>query len=306
MRKAMLKTICAACWIAGAWEISAGAGDRIATGGPPSTESKASGIIERYLKMPYPEEDRVGEARMARLKVLDELKGVPGVPEAIGAALQATKDPLRRRELVEALRHFPGRASADLLTKLLDDPDDGVRWETINVLRMYSRRIDRVGPERRVLQKDLVPSVEGLVPVLIKAAGDRSENCRVTALYALADSLDPAAVDELRRRLDDPSDQVRLHAACFLTEYHDATGLPEMRKALDRLREGKRDDFRRYGDSGLLLSSFERITGKSFGPLPLNPLLHSIIEKGQEAEATYERLIETWAAWWAWEPPSKR
>lgn len=31
-------------------------------------------VIERYLKMPQPEEDRAGEARAERLEVLGELK----------------------------------------------------------------------------------------------------------------------------------------------------------------------------------------------------------------------------------------
>ena len=95
-------------------------------------------------------------------------------------------------------------------------------------------------------------------------------------------------------------------AAGFLTEFHDARGLPEMRKALDRLRKGERNDVHRYWNAGLLLSSFERITGKSFGPLPLNPGLQSVAEKGKDSRETYERLIETWAAWWDWRPPSER
>lgn len=259
--------------------------------------------IRRYLEMPLPSEDPLGEARIARLDALGKLKGMRDVPAAIEAALPEVEDPLRRRELVEALRAFPSREAAGLLERMLHDADEGVRGEAIHALRLFARRVDRVGPERRRRREDLAPAVEGLVPLLVRAAADPSETNRVKALYALADARDPEALEELRRRIDDPSERVRFHAACFLTEFHDARGLPEMRRHLERLRTGDRRDVLRFWDAGHLLSSLERITGKGFGPIPMNPGLHSHSERAREAEEEFERLIEAWAAWWAWEPP---
>jgi hypothetical protein len=117
-------------------------------------------------------------------------------------------------------------------------------------------------------------------------------------------------VAELRRRLKDPSETVRLHAACFLTEYQDASGLSEMQAALARLRQINFDqdlrlDFQDYGQAEMLLASFERITGKSFGPIPMNPILCSDTREIPKLKRGYKTLLETWAQWWAWQPPGK-
>jgi HEAT repeat protein len=122
--------------------------------------------------------------------------------------------------------------------------------------------------------------------VVIEAADDPSEIVRHSALYGLADSLDPAAMAELRNHLKDDSEIVRFYAACFLTEFQDASGLSEMRQALARLRKaGEAEaEARRIFDYWLqvemLLASCERITGKSFGEIPLNPSLFGIVGGG--------------------------
>jgi len=149
---------------------------------------------------------------------------------------------------------------------------------------------------------DFTPKVEGLVPLLVSAASDGEEGNRIKALYALADTRDPLAVLELRKRLKDPSDRVRLYAACFLTEFHDASGLAEMRRGLDRLRNVDPLDARPFPLAGarMLLASFERITGKSFGPIPAEPPV-----AGAPTEKRCKELLHAWADWWAWHPPAK-
>jgi HEAT repeat protein len=126
-------------------------------------------------------------------------------------------------------------------------------------------------------------------------------------LFALADTLEPTAVAELRRRLSDDSDTVRFTAACLLTEFQDASGLAELKKALERMRSQHPVA---AGDSFAverLLASLERITGKSFGELPrLNPFLDSDSRRAQQSTQRYRELLDAWAAWWAWEPADRR
>ncbi len=272
--------------------------------------SEAEQIIQRYLKMPHPKDASFNEARIARLNVLAELKAMPEQAiGAIGRALPEVENPQQRCDLASMLGdHFRSEESAALLCKLLKDPDEKVRWQAIHGLRMMARRTDRTGGKRIQRRPDFDPKVQGLVPYLISAAGDKVERNRVCALYALADTREPSAVSEMRNRLKDPSEKVRLYAACFLTEYQDAAGLPEMRKALSRFRSIDVQrlavglDWSDYHEVELLLASLERITGKNFGPIPLNPALCSDLKGIQDIKKRYKALLDTWAEWWEWEP----
>ena len=267
-----------------------------------SVGSEAEQIIQRYLKMPHPKGDKSAEARLERLQTLAELKAMPKeAVSAIGRALPEVKDPRQSAELAEVLgRHLQTKESAALLCELLNDPDRKVRWQAIHGLSGMAKRTGRSGAKRVIRGPDFAPKVEGLVPYLISAADDKAEGNRVGALYALAGTCDPSAVSELRNRLKDPSEKVRLYAACFLTEYQDAAGLPEMRDALARLRRTRPADvLSYYWQAEKLLASFERITGKSFGQIPRNPILCSV-DHGETKR--YKALLDTWAEWWAWEP----
>jgi len=196
--------------------------------------------------------------------------------------------------------------SAANLCKLLKDPDEKVRGQAIHDLRMLARRTNRMGGKRIQRGQEFAPKVEGLVPYLVLAADDKVEINRISALYALADTRDPLAVVELCNRLKDQSEKVRFHAACFLTEYLDASGLPEMRDALTRLcGTHSANDFSYYLDAEMLLASFERIIGKSFGEIPPNPSLCSDTREIPRIKERYKALLETWAEWWAWEPKTK-
>jgi hypothetical protein len=273
-------------------------------------DCEAAQIIQRYLKMPHPRDASFNEARIARLNVLAELKSMPEeAVGAIGRTLPEVKNPRQRKDLASMLGdHFRTKESAALLCELLNDPDEKVRWQAIHGLRMMARRTDRSGGKRIQRGPDFSPKVDGLVPYLASAAGDKAEGNRVCALYALGDTRDPSAVSELRNRLKDPSEKVRLYAACFLTEYQDAAGLAEMREALSRFRSidvqrlALELDWSYYHEVELLLASLERVTGKSFGPIPLNPLLCSDLRGMQDIKKRYEDLLDTWAEWWAWEP----
>ena len=312
--------------------------------------TKAEQIIQNYLKLPFPEEDRLGQARQERLSTLNELTSVPNEAiETIGRILPKVKNPQQRIELAELLGNkLQTKKSSEILCGLLKDTDDQVRWQAIQSIRMLARRTDRIGPkriqripdsrsgaekEKAMLQAsqqgravinrqtiqpqderledfvEFAPKVEGLVPFLISAANDSIESNRIIALYALADTRDPFAVTELRNRLKDSSEKVQLYAACFLTEYQDASGLFVMKSALTSLNKTEPEtsdyEFEFYSQAEMLLASFERITGKSLGQIPMNPSLSSDTKQIEQIKRTYNNLLRNWSQWWLWEPKAE-
>ena len=288
--------------------------------------SAAKQVFIRYLKAPYPEGPaandpygspahiEAGKARDARVAILSELQAMP--EEAVSAAdevLRKQADPKQRLEIVGMLEgSIHTRQCAELLCRILEDvrePEDKtealyeelVRSSAVQGLRRMARQTDRTGGKRIQRKSDLEPKVQGLVPYLISAANDKAERVRESALYALADSCDPAAVDELRKRLKDPSRTVRFRAACFLTEFQDASGLKELKLMLAHLQKTrpKNDSFQYWTNQEMLLASLERITGKSFGDIPMNPTLCSF-DNGEVER--YRDLLDAWSEWWDWEP----
>ncbi len=189
---------------------------------------------------------------------------------------------------------------AQTLVKQLGDADAKTRNEAATKLRLLARRVDRFGGQRVRRGEEFEPKVTGLVPHLIRAAGDEDEWNRATVLFALADTLDPVAVAAIRERLTDRSEKVRFTAACLLTEFQDASGLDVMKDALTRFRAAPKaaGTF----DVEMLLASFERVTGKSFGAIPPNPVITSDSDVAAASEKRYGELLATWAAWWAWTP----
>lgn len=291
--------------------------------------SKVETVFKRYLATPHPEgpsktdaydpemDKKINRARQARLSILAELKAFP--KEAVVAGRRVLFEQAstkQRREIVGTLGDYiHTRECAELLADVIQDvrkpkDEDGalyeelVRCSAVLGLRRMGSRTERSGGKRIRRRPDFEPKVRGLVPYMISAANDPAERVRVSAMYALADSREPAAVAELRNRLKDRSENVRLYAACLLTEYQDAAGLSEMREALDRLRKtGKIEleyDFGHYVRIEMLLASFERITGKSFGEIPRNPTLSS--NSHSRGKERYKELLNIWHIWWAWKP----
>jgi hypothetical protein len=192
---------------------------------------------------------------------------------------------------------------AQALLRKLNEPDAEVRYDAIVELRLLAARADIRGGKRVRTGAEFAPKVKGLLPHLVRAAGDEAERNRVAALYALADTLDPAAVPVLRGRLKDKSAAVRFTAACLLTEFKDAAGLDELKGCLARWRADP--DAAGPFDLEHLLASLERITGKSFGPIPDDPELSSDSTAFATAQKRYRELLDMWARWWAWEPERK-
>jgi len=292
------------------------------------TVSKAREILNLYLETPIPAgpsktdpydpkaDAEVNGARLAREAILEQLKTMP--EEAVlaaGPVLFGKATPQQRYEIVGALgRHIHTRECADLLQRVIQDvrepkDEEGAIYEelarssAVQGLRRMARRTDRSGGKRIQRGPEVEPRVPGLAPYLISAANDKSERVRVSALYALADSRDPLAVAELKNRLKDKNEKIRLYAACFLTEYQDGSGLQEMRKALSGLKgKNPKDAIDYYWQVEMLLASFERITGKSLGKIPLNPLLSSSSDGAEAAKKQYKELLDAWVVWWKQQP----
>ena len=194
----------------------------------------------------------------------------------------------------------PFSEEVQALLKKLDDPDAAVRQGSVVQLRLLARRADIAGGKRERRGPAFAPKVKGLLPHIVRASEDKVEANRITALYALADTLDAAALPAIRARLEDESEAVRFKAACFLTEFKDAAGLDELKMALAKFR-AKPESAGPF-DVEQLLASLERITGKSFGEIPVNPSITSDSNVAVASEKRYRELLDTWAAWWAWEP----
>jgi hypothetical protein len=298
---------------------------------PKSTPTQ---IIEKYLQIPYPEQDSHGKYRTKRLDALRALKKHPDQAiHALKKALPTVKDPRHREELIESLRYFPTRQSADLACDMLKDSNQEVRGQAIQVLRLMARRIDCIGPQRTIRPRPVVkidpadkeknirqrlankakgistpktstpevvfefpPQVTGLVPHLIEAANDTHYQNRIFALYALADTCDPKAVIAMQKRLKDPHEKVRLTAACLLTEYKDKNSIPELEKTLIRLSKTKpTDQFDYYWTAARVIPALERITKKSFGQAPMVPGFLSDHRQIKKNQAQYNELIKKWA-----------
>lgn len=245
--------------------------------------------MARILLRLSPPASPLRSALMARLIALIVVAcGVCACPPAAVAA------PVE----LSAERPFPPQVRG--LLKDLGDPDPATRLSAIGELRRLARRADVSGAQRVRRGVEFDPAVSGLVPHLVKAADDQVEANRVAALHALADTLDPVAVSAVRAALKDDSDQVRLTAACLLTEFQDASGLDVMKRALARFRE--KPDAAGPFEVERLLASFQRLTGKSFGKIPMNPILASDSRVAAASEKRYRELLDAWATWWTWEP----
>lgn len=259
----------------------------------------AQAIIDQYLQIALPDSGLYGPTRGERTNCLRQLTAMPEeAAPAVAAALASATRPVHRIELLEVLGRIPTRASADILVRYLHDPDQRIRSRVILNLRLLAARIDRSGFVNVPRAAQFAPKVEGLVPYLVEAAADSDRYNRELALFALADSRDSLAVKELHGRLKDPTPPVRFKAACLLTEFGDAAGLPELKQALQRLTDDQAPrDLLRYFDAEMLVASLQRITGESFGRIPPNPNLLSSTRDRDESIDALEALLKQWAAW---------
>ena len=267
-----------------------------------ASERSARDIIEAYLQLPASEERVYGE-RSGRVEVLYQLKDMPdqAVP-AIAEILPTIDHRVHRLELIEILGRIKTLASSEVLIPLLKHHDAEVRGKAVWSLRLHAMGTTRSGPTRRIHSADYPPLVEGLVPHLIAAADDEHEGVRRQALYALADTRDPAAHAKLRESLNDPDAKARFLAACFLTEFDDPAGMPELRKAITRFKHRSEEESRDlyypayYPGAQRLFASLERITGESMGRIPPDPMILSV-PPPTDLDDRYAAMLDAWEAW---------
>jgi len=249
-----------------------------------ATSTKSAELMKQYLGM------KLTPDRTARLAILDQLGKASDALDVIQKTWSTITDPKQRAEVAETVgRHIQTPAGAAVLTKWLKDPDATVRWNALPGLRAMASRTDRIGLTRIQRGPDKPSKVAGLVPALIKAANDSVARVRVGALFALADTREPQAVQEIHKHLNDANAEVRLHAACFLTEYQDASGLAEMLRVLERLRVPEPNYYEAY----MLWASLERITGRSMGEIPMIPALSSSHDTSL-LRAGYKNGLDAW------------
>lgn len=264
-------------------------------------EGTAHQILDYYFSLPCPDPDRMGEARGERLDALRQLWERPAeAAAAISEVLPEVEQRVHRLELIETLGRLPTKQSADILIPLLDDPDGAVRVQALKGVRLLASRIRRAGVVNVSQGPEFPPAVEGLVPYLIEAANDENDGIRGLAMWALADTREPEAAEELREHLQDPNSGIRFRAACLLAEFGDDSGLPELRIALERLsQEDSKSTAGHYFEAEHLLISLQRITGVSMGNIPMVPMAASSFAVMERLEARYDEMILAWVDWWA-------
>ncbi len=265
----------------------------------PSKRS-AKEILETYFTLPH--FDRQGDERLERVRILDQLKRIPEqAVHEISLVMESIDSPVQRAELAEVLGEMPLLQSAEILISMLDDPDTEFRRNIIQSLRKLSAGVDRCGNTDVAKRPKHPPEIEGLLPHLAKATEDKNSDNRKLALFALVDTRDVKAVEELKKGLTDTDRHIRFTAACLLTEYQVSLGLPELKKRLSELvkRDIKQYDFRDFSDAEHLIASFERITGRNFGKIPILPHFSSSTEGEKRSRRQYAELITKWDDWWA-------
>jgi len=280
--------------------------------------SDARDVLDRYTQT-----DRRAAAELAvrdslagvmmRNSILAKWKATPAEAVAVaGPFLFDKASPVQRYEIVASLgQNILTRECADLLHRILQDTrepkeeeaatyEELTRSEAVAGLGIMARTVDSGAARRLQRGPSFAPQVPGLTPYLVSAARDKTERVQVLALDALADCGDPVAVAELKRRLEDKSEAVRFRAACLLTEFQDASGLPLLRDKIGQIlkKDPKKADFSDYSDAALLFVSFERWTGKSMGKTPMNPSISSSTTQAAALAQEYQTMLKAWDAWW--------
>ena len=137
-----------------------------------------------------------------------------------------------KRRLVEAFG-AAGAPAVPALIQALGDSDRDVRRAAATRARLRANSQGDSGWDvRRAAAEALVKIGTPAVSPLIQALGDRSENVRAAAAWALGDLGDPQAIPALIQALGDQSENVRWAAAWALGDLGDPQAVPPLIKAL--------------------------------------------------------------------------
>ncbi|MGD0100745.1 MAG: hypothetical protein ABSC60_10410 [Acidobacteriota bacterium] len=216
---------------------------------------------------------------------------------AIAAILKARPGAVfqfQKHQLATALATIKTPASTKALLALLPDSDDEFRTAAIEGLT--------VGIIRHVSDSDSDQVFSALIrqAPLEKIEGSRSRICMVMLYLAgkvapgarKTDPLAVSAVDMLQGRLkNDESSQVRFEAACALAEFYDFSGKEELKKAIPAMHSLAGPAL------GRAVSAIEKISGKTFGPVPLDPILASDTRAIPALRDQRQALLDKLAEW---------
>jgi hypothetical protein len=184
-----------------------------------------------------------------------------------GAVFQSQKN-----QLATALATIKTSASTKALLALLPDSDDEFRTAAIEGLTGGIMRHERDEDSDQIFSAFIRQAP------LEKIEGSRRRICMVMPYLALkvapgarkTDPLAISAVGMLQGRLeDDESSQVRFEAACALAEFDNFSGKGELKNAIPAMHSFAGPAL------GRAVSAIEKISGKTFGPVPLDPILVS-------------------------------
>jgi hypothetical protein len=232
--------------------------------------------------------------RRAQLHRDVEVVGDP----AISAILKARPDAASRtqqNQLATALASIKTPNGTKALLDLLSDSNDEFRTAAIEGLTggIFRR-------EDNIESNQVFSALIRQAPLEI-IEGSRSRICMVMPYVAgkvapgvrKSDPLVVSAVGMLQGRLkDDASSQVRFEAACALAEFYDFSGKEELKKAIPAMHN-------MVGPAlGRAVSAIEKISGKTFGPVPLDPWFSgdqtAIPALREQRQALLDKLAE-WA-----------
>jgi hypothetical protein len=219
--------------------------------------------------------------------------GDPAIAAILKARPGATSR-IQQNQLATALATVKTPAGTKALLALLSDPDNEFRTAAIHGLTAGIMRHENDG------------DIDQVFSALIKQApseqfeGSRSRICMVMSYLAgkvapgvrKANPLAVSAVGMLQGRLkDDESPQVRFEAACALAEFDDFSGKEELKKVVPAM-----DSF--AGPAlGRAVSAIEKISGKTFGSVPLDPILASDTRTIPALRDQRQALLDKLAEW---------
>lgn len=256
-------------------------------------------MVTYLVSMPGSADDPQGKMNRHRQQLIRDISslGEPAI-KPLSDALLKPLTPLQQRELTQALGGIKTPAATKALMPLLQSKGDGTRAQAVQgLIGRMSMKLAEVGSDDVVMALIEHAAVE-------PDASARGYICKSMSRLVkpvldgrpgTAKQLE-AAAEMLRERLkNDASADVRLAAACVLTEFGDHSGFGELKKAALAL-QASGDTASLWGMENLV-PALERASGQTFGAVPMNPMLSSSTITSAKLQADRRALIDKMAEW---------
>jgi len=191
-------------------------------------------------------------------------EAIPLIVEELRQALRVAGS-VSSRSAKSALVCY-GMAELHLFVPFLEHPDDHLRFYLVDIIREITAR---EGANGRLNKNDFPPELYTLF--LEKLASDASPDVRARSAAVICHFRDPAAMDALRKLLQDPNDFVRLHA---------------VRACSDRYYAGLMDDLlERIGDQRWRVREAAVRAVAALGPAATNRLYQQFVSSQDQYAA---------------------